>query len=144
MNADDLERAVQSMGDVLEPLVARDWSARGGALEWTCRQTLAHIAHDLLAYAAQLADRAPDGYLPMDLTVREAATVPDVLTVAVAGGRLLALALRATGPGARAWHFGPCDAGGFAALVRLRSVFLIRTGVRPRPSAPARRRPCRS
>jgi len=60
--------------------------------------------------------RPPGGYLPLDLTVRDAATVPDVLAVTEACGRLLALALRATGPEARAWHFGPCDAGGFAAL----------------------------
>ena len=116
MNADDLERAVRTMRDVLGPPAERDWSARAGTLEWTCRETLAHIAHDLLAYAAQLGRRAADAYLPLDLTVRDTAAVPEVLAVAEACGGLLALALRAAPPGARAWHFGPCDPGGFAAL----------------------------
>ena len=116
MNAEDLEHALGSMRDVLEPLGARDWSAPAGTLDWTCRETLAHIAHDLLAYAAQLAGRAQDAYLPLDLTVRDVATPSEVLAVAEACGRLLALTLCAAGPDARAWHFGPCDAGGFAAL----------------------------
>src|SRR5512138_1758592 len=116
MNADDLERAFRALRGVVEPLATRDWSARAGTLEWTCRETLAHIAHDLLAYAAQLTSRRASAYLPLDLTVRPAAAVPDVLAVADACSQLLAVALRAAPPGARAWHFGPCDAGGFAAL----------------------------
>ncbi|MCU7722610.1 maleylpyruvate isomerase N-terminal domain-containing protein [Actinoplanes sp. KI2] len=116
MNADDVERAAGLMRDVLGPLDRADWSVPAGTLQWTCRETLAHIAHDLLAYAAQLAGRSADAYLPLDLTVRDSGTVAEVLTIATACGRLLALALRAAGPGERAWHFGPSDAGGFAAL----------------------------
>ena len=32
MKADDLERALQTMHDVLDPLDTRDWSAKAGAL----------------------------------------------------------------------------------------------------------------
>jgi len=117
VDAGDLEGAIRLMGDVLEPLVsAGDWSAPAGRLDWTCRGTLAHIAHDLLAYATQLAGGGQDKYLPLDLMIRDHATTSDVLAAVEACGGLLLLALRAAGPDKRAWHFGPCDAGGFAAL----------------------------
>nr|BFE73051.1 hypothetical protein GCM10020092_063520 [Actinoplanes digitatis] len=117
MNADDLEGAIRLMRDVLAPPTSTgDWSAQAGSLDWTCRETLVHIAHDLLAYATQLAGREQEKYLPLDLTVRDDATPSDVLAVVEACGGLLLLALRAAGPDKRGWHFGPCDAGGFAAL----------------------------
>ena len=116
MDADDLAQAVRLMSATLGPLTGRDWSAAAGTLDWTCRQTLAHIGHDLLAYAAQVAGRAQDTYLPLDLVVRDDAPVPAVLAAAEACGGLLVAALRTAPPDMRAWHFGPCDAGGFAAL----------------------------
>lgn len=104
------------MGEVLEPLVALDWSVTAGTLDWTCRETLVHVGHDLLAYAAQVAGRAQDAYLPLDLVIRDDASVSEVLAVVEACGGLLVAALRAAGPDTRAWHFGPCDVSGFAAL----------------------------
>ncbi|WP_405096472.1 hypothetical protein [Micromonospora sp. NBC_01412] len=74
------------------------------------------LAHDLLAYAGQVAGRPSGGYLPFDLTVSPAATPTEVLTVAATCGGLLATALDAADPGLRAWHFGPCDPAGFAAM----------------------------
>ncbi|GIE43034.1 CPCC family cysteine-rich protein [Actinoplanes lobatus] len=116
MEAQDLERAVRTMGEVLEPLVDLDWSVTAGTLDRTCRETLAHIGHDLLAYAAQVAGRVQDAYLPLDLVIRDDASVPEVLAVVEACGGLLVAALRAAGPDTRAWHSGPCDVSGFAAL----------------------------
>ena len=116
VEADDLERAVQAMIETLAPLMAYDWSARAGTLEWSCRETLVHIGHDLLAYAAQFAGRAQDAYLPMDLVIRDEAAPSDVLAVVEACGALLVAALRTAGPNTRAWHFGPSDASGFATL----------------------------
>ncbi|AGL16157.1 CPCC family cysteine-rich protein [Actinoplanes sp. N902-109] len=116
MEVRDLERAVRTMGEVLEPLVALDWSVTAGTLRWTCRETLAHIGHELLAYAAQVAGRTQDAYLPLDLVIRDDASVSEVLAVVEACSELLVAALRAAGPDMRAWHSGPCDVGGFAAL----------------------------
>lgn len=93
-----------------------DWSARAGALDWTCLATAEHVAHDLLAYAAQLAGRPGDAYLPLDLTVRPGTHPADVLGVVAACATLLRHELDAAGPDARAWHWGPTDPGGFAAL----------------------------
>jgi hypothetical protein len=101
---------------VLVPEQDRDWRVPAGPLDWTCRQAAAHVAHDLLAYAGQLAGRPSDAYLPLDLTVRPDAPVRDVLRVVAACGGLLISAIDTAGPDARAWHWGPTDPGGFAAL----------------------------
>ena len=116
MDAEDVEQAVRLMSDALTPLVTHNWSAVAGTLDWNCRETLTHIGHELLAYAAQLAGQAQDAYLPLDLVIRDDVAVPDVLVVVEACGGLLAAALRAAGPETRAWHCGPCDVSGFAAL----------------------------
>jgi uncharacterized protein (TIGR03083 family) len=104
------------MTGLLRPQVQRDWMVPAGPLDWTCRATAEHIAHDLLAYAAQLTGQPTGGYLPLDLTVRPAAGPAEVLAVVGACGGLLRAALENADPGTRAWHWGPTDPGGFAAL----------------------------
>jgi hypothetical protein len=118
MDHRDVEHAVAVLREVLGPYAARDrdWEVAAGPLEWSCRETAVHIAHDLLAYAGQVAGRPADRYLPFDLTVRVEATMPEVLEVVTACGRLLGGALATAGPGTRGWHWGPCDPSGFAAM----------------------------
>jgi hypothetical protein len=82
----------------------------------SCWTTAAHVAHDLLAYAAQLAARPGDGYLPFDLEVRDGASPRDLLRIVTAAAGLLSSALAASEPSLRAWHWGPTDPSGFAAL----------------------------
>jgi hypothetical protein len=112
----DVDQAVAEMVRVLTPYETRDWSGRAGSLEWNCWTTAAHVAHDLLAYAGQIAAQPGNDYLPFDLIIRADAPPHDVLQVVVACGRLLSSALAAVGPDARAWHWGATDPGGFAAL----------------------------
>lgn len=113
-------RGTHRTGSLLRALTPhtedRDWGAPAGLLEWSCRDTAAHLAHDLLAYAGQLAARPTDRYLPLDLTVRPDTGPAQVLTVVTAAGRLLATALDAAPPELRAYHHGPCDPPGFAAM----------------------------
>ncbi|MFJ9947222.1 maleylpyruvate isomerase N-terminal domain-containing protein [Kitasatospora sp. NPDC091207] len=118
MNGDDVRAALDELLRTLGPYGGDDraWAAPAGPLEWSCRETAAHIAHDLLAYAGQLAARPTDGYLPLDLTVRADAGPGEILTVVTACGQLLATALDAAPPDLRAWHHGPCDPSGFAAM----------------------------
>jgi hypothetical protein len=104
------------MTDVLSPHVMRDWDVAAGSLEWSCWQTAAHVAHDLLAYAGQLAVGATDSYLPFDLKVRPGTAPRDVLQIVTAAGGLLSSAITTAAPGARGWHWGPTDPSGFAAL----------------------------
>lgn len=101
---------------LLRPQVGRDWSARAGGLEWTCHETAAHVAHDLAKYAAQLAGRAEHSYLDFRLVIPDDAPPTEVLRVVGACGRLLAECVAAAPADARAWHWGPTDATGFAAM----------------------------
>ncbi|MGW6918421.1 maleylpyruvate isomerase N-terminal domain-containing protein [Kitasatospora sp. NPDC054939] len=117
MNGDDVRTALHELRDTLGPHTGDPgWDAPAGPLEWSCRETAVHIAHDLLAYAGQLAARPARAYLPFDLTVQPAADPAEVLEVVAACGGLLATALDAAPPGLRAWHWGPCDPSGFAAM----------------------------
>lgn len=121
MNADDVDAAKTAMLAALTPAVRAlpaeaDWAVPAGPLEWSCRETAAHIAHDLMAYATQLTARAADTYLPLDLTIRPEATPAQILQIAATSADLLSIALRSATPDARAWHWGPTDPSGFAAL----------------------------
>ncbi|MEO3781111.1 maleylpyruvate isomerase N-terminal domain-containing protein [Micromonospora sp. B11E3] len=116
MGEAQVREAIAEMIGVLGPHAGRDWTVPAGDLDWSCWTTAAHVAHDLLAYAGQLAGRPTDRYLPFDLTVSPTATPAQVLTVVAACGGLLAAALDTADPALRAWHFGPCDPTGFAAM----------------------------
>ncbi|MEU7870915.1 maleylpyruvate isomerase N-terminal domain-containing protein [Dactylosporangium sp. NPDC049140] len=117
MDSGDVRRALDGSLTLLHGAAAQNsWTAPAGGLEWTCLATAEHIAHDLTAYATQLAARATDAYLPLDLVVRPGTPPRTVLSTVAACGRLLALELDAAGPAATAWHWGPTDRTGFAAL----------------------------
>lgn len=107
---------VAEMLRILGPHTGGDWTVPAGPLTWTCWQTAAHIGHDLLAYAGQVAGQPADAYLPFDLRVRPTASPADVLRVAAACGGLLGSALATAAASACAWHWGPCDPEGFAAM----------------------------
>jgi Mycothiol maleylpyruvate isomerase N-terminal domain len=116
VDAGELDAALKVADRALRPYVDADWSVPAGSLVWSCRRTAAHVAHDLLAYAGQVAGRADGGYLPMDLRVRDEATPARVLDVVAACGALLGRAVAAAPAADRGWHWGPVDPGGFAAL----------------------------
>lgn len=116
MDHEDVDAAVAELLRVLGPRTADDWTVPAGPLDWSCRRTAAHIAHDLLAYAGQLAARPTDAYLPVDLEIRPTASPAQVLQAVTACGGLLSSALVTADPALRAWHWGPCDPGGFAAM----------------------------
>ncbi|MEU7655604.1 maleylpyruvate isomerase N-terminal domain-containing protein [Micromonospora taraxaci] len=112
----DLLQAADEMTRGLRPHRERDWSVPAGTLTWSCWTTAAHVAHDLLAYAGQVTGRPDDAYLPYDLRVSPDASPAQTLTVVRACAGMLAAAVDATPPDARAWHYGPCDSAGFAAM----------------------------
>jgi hypothetical protein len=116
VNGRDVDQAIAEMLRILTPHAARDWRVPAGSLDWTCWATAAHVAHDLMAYAGQLAAAADSAYLPFDLIVRPEATPRDVLGIVATSGRLLTGAISDADPTTRAWHWGPTDPGGFAAL----------------------------
>ncbi|WP_234322973.1 maleylpyruvate isomerase N-terminal domain-containing protein [Streptomyces sp. NRRL S-350] len=117
MDGDPVRDALDASLRILAPHAEdHDWNAPAGPVEWSCRDTAAHIAHDLLAYAGQLAARPRDRYLPFDLTVRPEAGPAQVLAVVTAAGQLLATTLDVAPSDLRAYHHGPCGPQGFAAM----------------------------
>lgn len=116
MNRTDVERAAAETVAALAPHRDRDWRAPAGSLDWSCWTTAAHIAHDLTAYAFQPASRATSAYLPLDLRIRPGTPPAEVLTAVSASACLLGATLDAAAPEDRAWHWGPCDPAGFAAM----------------------------
>jgi len=112
----DVEAATAEMLAVLKPRSEDDWNVPAGALDWSCWSTAVHVAHDLLAYAGQVAGRATDEYLPFDLVMAPDASPQKVLTVVAACGRLLSDAVVNAPDGPVAWHWGMSDAAGFAAM----------------------------
>ena len=115
-SGDDVDAAVAEMVRVLRPHVSADWTVPAGSLEWTCWTTAAHVAHDLLAYAGQVAARPTTRYLPFDLVIAADASPGDVLDVVGACGTLLRRAIATAAPTDRGWHWGACDPTGFAAM----------------------------
>ena len=115
VGSEHVEAAVSEMTRVLLPHAAADWEVRAGTLEWSCWETAAHVANDLVKYAAQVAGGATASYLPLHLVV--APSPPrEVLKVVAACGQLLSGAVEHAGPETLAWHWGMSDAAGFAAM----------------------------
>ncbi|MFI5671016.1 hypothetical protein [Streptomyces sp. NPDC051704] len=95
----DVDKAVAELLRVLGAHDMQDWSVPAGSLEWSCWTTAAHIAHDLLAYAGQVAACPADAYLPFDLAVRPGTAPREVLQVVTACAGLLSSALATAGHG---------------------------------------------
>lgn len=120
MGGDQVEEAVASCVAALLPAVDRDWKeVKAAGLTWSCHETAVHIADDLVAYAANLAGRARDAYVPFELTLDEGTDNTGLLHVVETTGALLAATVRTAPPGVRAFHpypFGSADRVGFAAM----------------------------
>jgi hypothetical protein len=117
MDGESVRRATAAAVGVLGPHTGRYWrEITAGGLTWSCWTTAAHIAHDLLAYAGQVGAQPTDAYLPYDLSIHDSASPAEVLTIIRAAAEILASTVDAADPGVRAWHWGPCDPGGFAAM----------------------------
>ncbi|MEW2496208.1 GNAT family N-acetyltransferase [Streptomyces nodosus] len=120
MGGEQVTEAVASCAAVLRTALDRDWeSVRAGRLEWSCRRTAGHIASDLVVYAGQLAGRAQDAYLPLEITLDEEADNREAVRSIELTGALLAAAVVTAPREARAFHpfpFRSANREGFAAM----------------------------
>ncbi|MFF3937784.1 hypothetical protein [Streptomyces phaeofaciens] len=132
VTADDVTDAVRAAAAVLRSAgPAADWDADAGSLEWSCWETVEHLADDLFAYAAQLGPERPPSDRevpfvwsrqrpggPANVVFADRAAGPAGLAqVLEAGGALLSAMVRTTPATARAHHvFGAADPEGFAAM----------------------------
>ncbi len=128
---DDLDQAVRLAVKALRAAPEEAWDASAGSLEWTCWETVEHLADDLFAYAAQLGPasprqttevpfswerRRPGG--PANVIYADRAAGPDgLLQVLEACGALLVAMVRTTPAQVRSHHVhGLSDPEGFAAM----------------------------
>ncbi|MEU3094214.1 GNAT family N-acetyltransferase [Streptomyces sp. NPDC006967] len=126
VGAEQVEEAVAHCVAALGSVTDRDWTgARAGRLEWNCRETAAHVASDLIAYAGQIAGRAQEAYVPFEITLDgsedglDPADNEGLLQVISTTGALLAAAVRTTPRAVRAFHpypFRHANREGFAAM----------------------------
>ncbi|SEQ35337.1 hypothetical protein SAMN04487983_1004232 [Streptomyces sp. yr375] len=126
-----MQYAVRLAVAALRSADGADWDVNAGSLEWSCWETVEHLADDLFAYAAQLGPEKP----PLDTEVAfvwsrkrpggpsnvifadRAAGAGGLVQVLEACGALLTAMVRTAAPGVRAHHgFGVSDAEGFAAM----------------------------
>ncbi|WP_422127409.1 maleylpyruvate isomerase N-terminal domain-containing protein [Streptomyces misionensis] len=126
-----VREAVAHCVETLSGVPSDQWDVPAGDLEWTCWETLEHLADDLLTYALRFGlarpmdvprvplrlsrDRAGG---PANVVFGDAAAGPaGLLTVVEACGGLLAAAVDGADPTVLAPHvFGASDPEGFAAM----------------------------
>jgi hypothetical protein len=131
VNSTDVRRAVALAQDTLAPAAHLDWHAPAAGLEWTCWETVEHMADDLFTYAAQLGPAKPSvdtyvkfGYRPRrpggpHVTVYvDPAEGPDALleVLEVCGAMLAALIDTVPADRLSFHNYGPSDPSGFAAM----------------------------
>ncbi|MGH2557939.1 MAG: hypothetical protein ACRDJH_02665 [Thermomicrobiales bacterium] len=112
----DVVRAARVCREALEPALDRDWSVKGGDLEWDCRRTLDHIVDTLFLYSAYLASRATGRLTPPRNGDPSSPPTALLATVETAAAVLAAVG-KAAPPGTRAFHpAGMADVSGWMAL----------------------------
>jgi uncharacterized protein (TIGR03083 family) len=106
--------AARYVVDVLTPAVDGQWDKPAGQVDWSCRQTIAHVGTCLTWYAALLARRADTDVACGEVNPEYTA---ELLDSVLSGAALLALAVDAAGDGHLAWHsWGTADRSGFAGM----------------------------
>lgn len=115
----------------LRQVADQDWQVPAGGLDWSCWETVEHVADDLFSYAGQLAAEQPptDHYVPwgykhtrdgapaLTVYVKPEHGTDGLLQVLDAAGGLLAASVQVSPPERRGFHpYGISDASGFAAM----------------------------
>ncbi len=100
----DLERLSEAVASAWRAGLDRDWSARAGTLDWTCRRTADHTVDTVWAPAFFLAARRRDGYPDWGAPFTAGADArPEQLVEALETvTRILSAVVAAAGPDARA------------------------------------------
>jgi hypothetical protein len=131
VGGEDVRRVVTLAIDALRHADPQAWEAKAGTLEWTCWETIEHLADDLFTYAARFGlEKPPMSALlpfrtssdrsggPANVIFVERSSGPEgLMTILEACGGLLASVLSTASPATVAYHvFGPSDRAGFAAM----------------------------
>lgn len=131
MISDDVTRACDLTRETLTGALDLDWQKPAAGLEWTCWETVEHMADCLFAYTAQLAPATPPTttYVPIGwqhlreggpgLTIfaERPAGRPGLVQVLEVCGAMLAVMADAVPADRVSFHpYGPSDSSGFVAM----------------------------
>ncbi|WP_250034889.1 maleylpyruvate isomerase N-terminal domain-containing protein [Paractinoplanes maris] len=131
MIGDDVTRACDLARETLTAALDLDWQRPAGGLEWTCWETVEHLADCLFTYAAQLAPAKPsitthvpvgweyrrDGGPGLSIFADPAEGQAGLVQVFEVGGTMLTVMVDAVPPDRLSFHnYGTSDASGFAAM----------------------------
>jgi hypothetical protein len=101
----------------LLPYVDADWSVPARDMEWSCAETVAHIADSFFAHAARIVARPTEWFVPASVVADEPGSPRHLLQVADACAGLLAAAAAVADPATRAYHpWGASDPAGSVAM----------------------------
>ncbi|ASO20468.1 hypothetical protein FHR81_004579 [Actinoalloteichus hoggarensis] len=101
----------------LQEGAAGDWSRQAHGLDWSCRETLDHLALGLIGYAGLLLARPQDRYITLFASLDPEASITACLEGLRIAASFLGTAVRDTAVDVRAWHpWGHSDVTGFAAM----------------------------
>jgi hypothetical protein len=116
MDASTLRASLHACRGYLEDLPADAWSADVPFMKLTVSGTVLHIAQCMLWYSVDLSAGPPE--LPtVEIQVKTDVSPGDAVRTLTTAGLLLAAAVDAAGPDARAWHpAGLADPSGVAAM----------------------------
>jgi hypothetical protein len=116
--ADDLRLAAQIVADALMPVVdTADWSTTAVPTNWSCRDTLDHVANALCVYATTLATEMPHKRRHHPRNGDQTASPDALLEIVPAFAAVLGAVAESAGPEARAFHpAGMADRDGFVAM----------------------------
>jgi hypothetical protein len=117
ITAADLDLTVTMATDALNGVLDQDWRVPAGSgLEWSCRETVQHIADGLFLYGEQLGSGHPDAPA-LTLPAGSATGNPRLVEIIEVCGTFLSSLVTTAPPGTRAQHvFGLADPEGFAAM----------------------------
>jgi len=132
IHAIDVRDTVQDVIDHLAHIPDDGWSKPAAGLEWSCRETIAHVLDDLGGYAMQVSGERGHGtaYTPLTEPMQPRPDGPSFVfwpeedggTTAIcecldAVGGLLVAVVAIAPPDRTAWHpYGDPDPAGFAAM----------------------------
>jgi hypothetical protein len=116
--AGDLRHAASYLNAALAPAASQvGWDLRAGEIDWTCRDTLDHLANALCGYAASLANGLGERRRHHPRNGDPSALPADLLEIVVGFAGVLAAVAEGADTTTRAYHpAGMADRDGFVAM----------------------------
>lgn len=112
-----LRAIVSELGWLFGPLSSESWESQASNVDWNSRDTVDHVASDLIHYAGQVTAAPSDHYVTFRFDLTRARRNDQLVEAMTMAGGLLAAAVQVAPPDRVGWHpDGMFSADGFAAV----------------------------